>query len=157
MRKVFISGGAGFIGSHLTRRLLASPEMAKVIIYDNFSSGTRGHLQEIVGDPRLQIVEGDLKDLGKLTTAMTGCGTVFHLAANPDIAKAVTHPDIDFWEGTYLAQNVLEAVRVNGVGACFTPLEAASTASTLTWRFPKVLVPACQSQPTVPANWPARR
>jgi UDP-glucose 4-epimerase len=48
--------------------------------------------------------------------AMAGCDTVFHLAANPDIAKAVTQPDIDFWEGTYLAQNVLEAMRVNGVG-----------------------------------------
>jgi len=47
---------------------------------------------------------------------MAGCETVFHLAANPDIAKAVTQPDIDFWEGTYLAQNVLEAMRVNGVG-----------------------------------------
>jgi UDP-glucose 4-epimerase len=45
---------------------------------------------------------------------MAGCDTVFHLAANPDIAKAVTQPDIDFWEGTYLTQNVLEAMRVNG-------------------------------------------
>ena len=46
---------------------------------------------------------------------MRGCDTVFHLAANPDIARAVTQPDIDFWEGTYLTQNVLEAMRVNSV------------------------------------------
>jgi UDP-glucose 4-epimerase len=116
MRTVFISGGAGFIGSHLTRRLLANAEVAKVVIYDNFSSGTRGHLQEVADNPRLRIVEGDLKDLARLTTTMAGCDTVFHLAANPDIAKAVTQPDIDFWEGTYLAQNVLEAIRVNRVG-----------------------------------------
>jgi UDP-glucose 4-epimerase len=87
-----------------------------VVIYDNFSSGTREHLQEIAEDPRLQIVEGDIKDLSLLTTSMAGSDTVFHLAANPDIAKAVTQPDIDFWEGTYLAQNVLEAIRVNRVG-----------------------------------------
>ena len=116
MRRVLISGGAGFIGSHLTRRLLADSQVEKVVIYDNFSSGTRGHLHEIAADPRLQIVEGDLKDLPRLTTTMAGSDTVFHLAANPDIAKAVKQPDIDFWEGTYLAQNVLEAIRVNGVG-----------------------------------------
>jgi UDP-glucose 4-epimerase len=46
---------------------------------------------------------------------MDGADTVFHLAANPDIASAVTQPDIDFWEGTYLTQNVLEAMRVNSV------------------------------------------
>jgi UDP-glucose 4-epimerase len=46
---------------------------------------------------------------------MVGCDTVFHLAANPDSAKAVTQPDIDFWDGTYLAQNVVEAMRVNNV------------------------------------------
>jgi UDP-glucose 4-epimerase len=55
-----------------------------------------------------------LKDKEAVIAAMRGCEVVFHLAANPDIAKAVTQPDIDFWEGTYLAQNVLEAMRVTG-------------------------------------------
>jgi UDP-glucose 4-epimerase len=115
MRNIFVSGGAGFIGSHLTGRLLATPGVEQVVIYDNFSSGTRRHLEGAQGDRRLRIVEADLKDQAKVTAAMAGSDTVFHLAANPDIAKAVTQPDIDFWEGTYLAQNVLEAMRVNGV------------------------------------------
>jgi UDP-glucose 4-epimerase len=46
---------------------------------------------------------------------MRGHDRVFHFASNPDIAKAVTQPDIDFWEGTYLTQNVVEAMRVSGV------------------------------------------
>jgi UDP-glucose 4-epimerase len=66
-------------------------------------------------DPRLNFVEGDIKNLDRVTAAMRGCDTVFHLAANPDIAKAVRQPDIDFWEGTYLTSNILEAMRVNGV------------------------------------------
>jgi UDP-glucose 4-epimerase len=115
MKSVFISGGAGFIGSHLTRRLLGDGSVEQIVIYDNFSSGTRGRLAEISNDRRLRVVEGDLKELPKLTAAMAGSDTVFHLAANPDIAKAVTQPDIDFWEGTYLTQNVLEAIRVNRV------------------------------------------
>ncbi len=115
MRNIFVSGGAGFIGSHLTARLLSTPSVERVIIYDNFSSGTRRHLAGVIGDPRLKIVEADLKEVKQITTAMAGSDTVFHLAANPDIAKAVTQPDIDFWEGTYLAQNVLEAMRMNGV------------------------------------------
>ncbi len=115
MRNVFICGGAGFIGSHLAARLLGAKEVERLVIYDNFSSGTRRHLAELAGDPRLQVVEGDAKDLAKITAAMAGADTVFHLAANPDIAKAVTQPDIDFWEGTYLAQNTFEAMRINRV------------------------------------------
>jgi UDP-glucose 4-epimerase len=115
MRTIFVSGGAGFIGSHFTRRLLATAGIERVVIFDNFSSGTRRHLGESVNDRRLTIVEADIKELPKLTSAMAGADTVIHFAANPDIAKAVTQPDIDFWEGTYLAQNVLEAMRVNGV------------------------------------------
>ncbi len=115
MRNVFISGGAGFIGSHLSRRLLRDTAVAQLTIFDNFSSGRRDYLAELSNDARLRIIEGDLKDLPAVEAAITGSDTVFHLAANPDIAKAVTQPDIDFWEGTYLLQNVLEAIRRQGV------------------------------------------
>lgn len=109
--KVFVTGGAGFIGSHLIGRLLKSDKTAKVVVYDNFTSGRRSYLQEAAKDRRLSIIEADLKDAGQVREAMEGCDTIFHLAANPDIAKAITQPDIDFWEGTYLTQNVLEAMR----------------------------------------------
>ena len=56
MRKIFISGGAGFIGSHLTHRLLTRPGTARVVIYDNFSSGTRRHLEGVASDPRLEVI-----------------------------------------------------------------------------------------------------
>lgn len=115
MRNIFVSGGAGFIGSHLVARLLGSREADRVVVYDNFTSGTRRHLAGVADDKRLSIVEADIKELDKLKAAMAGCDAVFHFAANPDIAKAVTQPDIDFWEGTYLLQNVLEAIRVNKV------------------------------------------
>jgi UDP-glucose 4-epimerase len=114
-RNVFISGGAGFIGSHLAQCLVANREVERIVIFDNLSSGQLSHLKNTEGDPRVKIVRADLKDLPALTSAMAGCDTVFHLAANPDIAKAVTQPDIDFWEGTYLTQNVLEAMRINHV------------------------------------------
>ncbi|TCO91774.1 UDP-glucose 4-epimerase [Chthoniobacter flavus] len=114
-KNVFISGGAGFIGSHLTRRLLGMPSVQRVTIFDNFSSGRESYIADLRADARLQVVQGDLKDAKAVTAAMQGCETVVHLAANPDIAKAATQPDIDFWEGTYLAQNVVEAMRINGV------------------------------------------
>jgi UDP-glucose 4-epimerase len=110
----FVSGGAGFIGSHLVRRLLNEEATERVVVFDNFSSGQKSYLQGITTDRRLEVVGGDLKDLNAVETAMRGSSVVFHLAANPDIAKAVTQPDIDFWEGTYLAQNVLEAMRRTG-------------------------------------------
>jgi UDP-glucose 4-epimerase len=111
--KAFISGGAGFIGSHLVARLLNDDAAASIVVYDNFSSGSRAHLQRSIADSRLKVTEGDIKDLESVTAAMRGCDTVFHLAANPDIAKAIREPDIDFREGTFLTSNILEAMRVN--------------------------------------------
>lgn len=117
--KIFISGGAGFIGSHLSQRLLADNNVERVVIYDNFSSGKKKHLADAILDSRLEIVEGDIKELSKVVEAMDDCDVVFHLASNPDIAKAVTQPDIDFWEGAYLTNNILEAMRLNGVKRIF--------------------------------------
>ena len=117
--KAFVTGGAGFIGSHLLRRLLKSEGAESVVVYDNFTSGQRSYLRDLTDDPRLSVIEADLKDMEPLREAMVGCDTVFHLAANPDIAKAITQPDIDFWEGTYLTQNVLEAMRQTGAARIF--------------------------------------
>ncbi|OGK81184.1 MAG: NAD-dependent dehydratase [Candidatus Rokubacteria bacterium RBG_16_73_20] len=112
--RVFVAGGAGFIGSHLVDHLLAVPGAA-VTVFDNFSSGQRWHLEAHAGDPRLTVVAGDLQDRAALSAALAGHERVYHVASNPDIARAMTQPDIDFWQGTYLTQNLLEAMRVAGV------------------------------------------
>jgi UDP-glucose 4-epimerase len=109
----FVSGGAGFIGSHLIRHLLMDDDISNVTVFDNFSSGHQSFLPD-GKQSRLRVVRGDLKNLEAVKDAMDGYDTVFHLAANPDIAKAASFPDIDFWEGTYLTQNVLEAMRATG-------------------------------------------
>ena len=106
-----IVGGAGFIGSHFVDRLLTDASTTRVTIFDNFSSGREWHHVHHRGDPRFSVVRGDAKDLGDLRAAMDGHEVVIHLASNPDIARAATEPDIDFREGTYLTQNVVEAMR----------------------------------------------
>jgi UDP-glucose 4-epimerase len=112
-------GGAGFLGSHLAKYLLGSEIASKVIIFDNFSSGKKDHLKSISSDPRLKIIHGDVKDMSQLLEGMKDVETVFHLAANPDISKAVSEPTIDFWEGTFLTQNILEAMRITGAKNIF--------------------------------------
>lgn len=115
MKKYLITGGAGFIGSHLTKTILREEPTARVVVYDNFSSGRKWHLDEVKSDKNLSIVKADAKDKDALIEAMGGADIVYHFASNPDIAAALTMPDIDFWEGTYLTNNVLEAMRINEV------------------------------------------
>jgi len=117
MKRYFVAGGAGFIGSHLVGEILKDQDAA-VTVYDNFSSGRDWHLPSDADAGRLRVVKGDIKDRPALESAMGANGGndhVYHFASNPDIAKAVTQPDIDFWEGTYLTQNILEAIRITGV------------------------------------------
>jgi UDP-glucose 4-epimerase len=73
------------------------------------------HIEEFGHKSNVQIINDDVKNTASLQKAMLGADVVYHFASNPDISKAVTHPDIDFWEGTYLTNNVLEAMRVNNV------------------------------------------
>lgn len=107
----FIVGGAGFIGGHFVDFLMADPNTKAVTIYDNFSSGREWHFAAHTTDPRFRVVRGDVGNLDALTSAMQGHDVVIHLASNPDIARAATEPDIDFWQGTLLTSNVVEAMR----------------------------------------------
>jgi UDP-glucose 4-epimerase len=111
-----IVGGAGFIGSHFTDRLLMDSRTTGVVLYDNFSSGREWHYEAHVDDPRLTVIRGEVADLEALTASMGGHDLVIHLASNPDIAKAMTDPRVDFDEGTALTFNVVEAARLAEVG-----------------------------------------
>jgi UDP-glucose 4-epimerase len=113
--RYFIAGGAGFIGSHFTDRLLSEKSVRGVTLYDNFSSGREWHYAHHLHNDRLRVVRGDVKDADALTAAMQGHDVVIHLASNPDIAKAAIEPEIDFREGTLLTNNVVEAMRRSGV------------------------------------------
>lgn len=113
MKRILVCGGAGFVGSHLTRRLLNTPGVESVVVFDNLSSGLLKNIP--IGDPRVLFVNANARDRDRLRKEMEGCDTIFHLAANPDISKAVSEPSIDFEQGTVLTNNVLEAARVNGV------------------------------------------
>jgi UDP-glucose 4-epimerase len=116
LHRFFIVGGAGFIGSYFVDRLLGDPVTERVTVYDNFTSGREWHFAPHAADPRLTVVRDDVQNLDALTHAMKAHDAVVHLASNPDIAKAMSDPTIDFYEGTLLTSNVVEAARASGVG-----------------------------------------
>ena len=107
-------GGAGFIGSHFVDRLLLDVN-AEVHIFDNFTSGREWHFEQHIDNPRFKVIRGDVEDTSALATAMSGFNRVIHLASNPDIAKAMIDPTIDFFQGTALTSSVVEAARISGV------------------------------------------
>lgn len=109
--RFFIVGGAGFIGSHFCDVLLANPDVRRVTIYDNLSSGRTWHYQKHESDERFTAVIGEVTDIEKLTDAIVGHDVVIHLASNPDIARAAVEPAIDFDQGTALTHCVVEAMR----------------------------------------------
>jgi len=112
--RYIVVGGAGFIGSHFVDALLAQPSVEAATVYDNFSSGLDWHIAHHTDDQRFSIVRADVHDQDQLNDAVSGHDVVIQLAANPDIAAAVTDPDIDFREGTVLVRNILEAMHKTG-------------------------------------------
>lgn len=113
MKKVAVTGCAGFIGSTLVDRLLSQGD--EVIGIDNFSTGQREFLTGAIKDPNFQLVEMDLLDLESLKLAISGVQMVFHLAANADVRFGTDHPRKDLEQNTIVTYNVLEAMRANGI------------------------------------------
>jgi UDP-glucose 4-epimerase len=109
----FIVGGAGFIGSHLTDKLV---ERGPVTIYDNLSVGKREFVAGHLSSGAATLVAKDALDLEALTQAMAGHDVVFHLAANPEARWGLERTRLDLEQGTIATYNVVEAMRISGVG-----------------------------------------
>jgi UDP-glucose 4-epimerase len=107
-----VTGGAGFIGSHLVDRLLL--EGRRVRVFDNFASGGPHNLAHIAKDAPFEFVECDIRDRDLVKKHMAGAERVFHLAALADIVPSIQQPD-DYYDtnvtGTF---NVLQAARDAG-------------------------------------------
>jgi len=112
VRRALITGGAGFIGSNLADRLAA--DGVDVVVYDNMTTGRREFLRQFEEHANARVVEGDVLDGERLTRAMRGCDTVFHLAANADVRHGLARPLVDLEQNTIATSNVLEAMRASG-------------------------------------------
>lgn len=113
MRKgALVTGGAGFIGSHLVDRLIG--EGQTVTVLDDFSSGRREHLNDAVGSGKLRVIEGSVLDGNALGAAIEGCSTVYHLAVQC-VRRSLGRPIENHKINATGSLTVLEAARRTGV------------------------------------------
>lgn len=114
LMRALVTGGAGFIGSHLIDRLVERGD--SVVVLDNLSSGHEAFLSSHLESGAVTLVNGDLRHLEDVKVAMNmEVECVFHLAANPDIRLGTRVTDTDLQQGTVATYNVLEAMRLAGV------------------------------------------
>jgi nucleoside-diphosphate-sugar epimerase len=136
-QRVLVTGGAGFIGSHLVDALLAL--QARVVVLDDLSGGSRTNLQ-----PEAEFVQGTLLDDAKLAGVVSGCRYVFHLAALGSVPRSVEQPALYHDVNTTGTLRVLEAARKAGVArVMFAASSSAYGTNPVPWE---------ESMPVLPAS-----
>lgn len=111
MSRILVTGGCGFIGSNLARRLLADGRYEEIVVFDNESLGKRSDLPE----GAIRFVHGDIRERAALQSAMEGCEAVVHLAAHTRVIESVESPELNFEINAQGTLNVLLAARELGV------------------------------------------
>ncbi len=104
----FVTGGAGFIGSHVVDRLI---KRNGVTVYDNLSTGKEEFISQHYGNQFFRLVKADLLDVTTLAKEIRGHDSVWHMAANPDIRKGTESTIVDLEQNTIATYNVLECAR----------------------------------------------
>jgi len=113
VKRAVVTGGAGFIGSHVVDRLLA--EGHEVAVWDNFSAGTMENLRHHEGDDRLEVFNVDIRDADKVENLLEGKDVVFHLAAHANIRTSFVDHRTDLDHNVIGTLNILEAMTKHGV------------------------------------------
>jgi UDP-glucose 4-epimerase len=110
-KRILVTGGAGFIGSHAVDRLVAAG--ARVTVLDNLSGGQESFLQ--MSRPKITFVKGDAGDAATLDRLLKGVDSVWHLAANPDVRSGESNPGAHYEQNVHVTYVLLEAMRRAGV------------------------------------------
>jgi UDP-glucose 4-epimerase len=137
-KTVIVTGGAGFIGSHLVERLLA--EGCRVTVLDNLSTGRIKNLAHVASDPNLSVEEVDVSDARRIAPYFKGVDWVFHIAALADIVPSIQQPLVYHRSNVEGTVSVLEAARHSGVkrllytasGSCYGIPDEIPTSETAT-------------------------
>lgn len=108
-----ITGGAGFIGSHLAEKLSTLDIPVKIL--DNFSSGNLSNLEQLSSKKNIEIIKSDLNNLENIPDLLNGIKTVVHLAAYPEVRTGFEKPEIAFNENIKNTFNLLELIRKSNV------------------------------------------
>ncbi|MBD3159298.1 MAG: NAD-dependent epimerase/dehydratase family protein [Candidatus Lokiarchaeota archaeon] len=108
MNRVLVTGGAGFIGSHLVDRLL---DECEVVVLDDLSGGDRRNIAHHEGEEDFRFIEGSITAEEDVDTALEGVDTVLHFAAQPDVRLSVDQPLFDFRINVVGTMNILESMR----------------------------------------------
>ena len=143
--KTLVTGGAGFIGSHLTDALLAGGD--EVTVYDNLSTGRLSNLDSALA-AGVDLVEGDILDRDLLERVMQSVrpDTVFHLAAQGEVQRSIEQPAFDATVNVVGTINLIEASREAGVGR----FVFASTGGAIYGEGSRINLPATESEETAP-------
>ncbi|MGB9894968.1 MAG: NAD-dependent epimerase/dehydratase family protein, partial [Thermoproteota archaeon] len=111
LSKVIVTGGAGFIGSHLVERLLEFCD--EVVVLDNFSSGKMENLKDVKSSGKLKVIRLDLLESKEINDKIAGADVVFHIAANPEVR--ISEPKVHLEQNVLVTYNILEAMRKTDV------------------------------------------
>jgi UDP-glucose 4-epimerase len=113
INKILVSGGAGFIGSHIVDRLMDSGR--EVVVFDNLSSGRMEFIEHHLDKTNFSLIKGDLLNTDEIDAACENINLVYHAAANPDVRLGIVDTKVHFDQNITATYNLLEAMRKNSV------------------------------------------
>ncbi|MEN3063038.1 MAG: GDP-mannose 4,6-dehydratase [Candidatus Methanosuratincola petrocarbonis] len=141
--QVLVTGGAGFIGTHLVERLIENG--ASVRILDDLSAGDISGVSRLLRSGGATFVKGDVRDGGKVMEATRGCEIVYHLAAQSSVPKSTENPSLDLEVNIIGTHNVLRAAKECGTKVVFA-------SSSVVYGMPR-RIPTPESEPLVPHSF----
>lgn len=140
--RVLITGGAGFIGSHIATRLA---EANQVLIYDIFTTGRQENIAHLDGLPNVKVIRVDIRDMAKVDENMAGVDYVFHLAAVASVPQSIAEPIETNEHNINGTLNILEAARKHNVKKVVFSTSAAVYGDEPT-------LPKVETMPTLPKS-----